>query len=380
MTIVDHLKYEKLLPHKTVDDAALLFLNLFKNVFTSESKPTLAELQDCITMIKSDYHQDSYHEVTLENLIRPKQLFLTNSKGQKVEYSYVSVKQLAIKYLKNESILNKILEERTQQNVHSPAVIKSAMDAKIGQRLRGKLKFEFYADDCETSKSSGLGSSHKILNVYMCCADLPLAERTHSDNIEKVISVDRNELKKLQCGDFDPIYELFRVLREDMYELMTQGLPVTYSTDSSETKSLYVTISHTCGDNLAIYELLGLSQCFNNNSFTCRFCGFTGKEKEGLDSIQNLDLIPRLIKEGTEPEALALIANAPRLFVFDSLPEINRWNLAPADELHDLFDGSLPEFVCQILTSIVKKSSDSNEKAYNLGTFQYQAASLIEKK
>lgn len=331
MDIIDFLKYEKLLAQTLVDEAAVMFTNLIKDVLIGEIKPSIIEMDECLELVGSEYQQDSYHDLTLQSLIKPEERQVVNNKlCRSVTYAYVPIKRVTEKYLANDSIRRKVLEEkkniRPLQNKPTSGLsneIKSAANANIADRLHGKLKFELYCDDCETSKSSGLGANHKLLNVYLTCSDLSIADRTHTTSIEKIISVDRNELKTLATDTFDPVYELFEHLRHDLHDLMTTGVLIS-SEDDSIQEIIQVTISHLCGDNLAIYELLGLSQSFNNNSFFCRFCGFSGVERDGEQTIQDHNLRPPLILDDSQPEAISLTQKARRRFVLDTLPGLTR--------------------------------------------------------
>lgn len=267
--------------------------------------------------------------------------------------------------MQNKSIMQKILNEQHEPKVKKE-IIESALDSEIAERLLGKLKLEFYADDLEASKTNGLGASQKLFNIYLTCADVPYDHRIQSEFMEKVLTVDRKKLNQLKTNNYDPVYELFEVVREDLKELMNQGIKVIFG--NGQESQVSATISHQCGDNLSVYELLGLNICFNNNSFYCRFCGWGGIERDGIESIQNHDLNPALIND--DSEAPHLIDNSKRGFVFNGLPGITRWNLASADDLHDLHDGQVPEFTANVLTRIVKKCVDKDEKAYSLGTIK----------
>lgn len=251
----------------------------------------------------------------------------------------------------------------------------------VSLRLLGKLKMELYIDDCESSKTNGLGSSSKLLQVYMTCADIPRADRIHSSEMEKILTVDRHELKSLATNDFDPIYHLFKDRRDDLTDLATSRLKVNhFGEESQDGEKVLVTLSHQCGDNLGIYEILGLSQCFNNNSFRCRFCGWLGKDVDGEDSIQNHDLTPTLIIDTRDERARDLLGASPRRFVFDTVPGVTPFNIAPPDDFHDLPEGTLPEFTVRVLTSIVEKSKDPNQPQYEIGQTKCSAANRIEQK
>lgn len=384
MEIISEFKYEKLLTHKFVDEMAVKFLNLFE--VYQQNNLSKKEMELCKKLAQYSYHQDDWYEIHLPNYIKPEEMTLENPTTKRTcQYSYVPLKEVAKKYLQNKSILEKILSEqkditrRTKKGLKNS--IKSAMDAEISHRIRGKLKMEFYVDDVETTKSNGLGSNHKILNFYLTCADLPIENKFHSDSMEKIISVERAELKSLTSENFDPLNELFKIVRKDMTDLMTNGLKVTNS--KNESVVIQATLSHQCGDNLGIYEMLGLSQSFNNNAFYCRFCGWSGKERDGEEGecIQNHCFNPPLITSDFDEKARDLLSkSSKRAFVLDGLPGITRFNIAPTDTLHDLPEGTLPEFVCRMCTRIVEKSIDSNQKAYNIGNKKSTAANVIETK
>lgn len=92
---------------------------------------------------------------------------------------------------------------------------------------------------------------------------------------------------------------------------------------------------------IILFYFVGFKICFNNNAFVCRLCGARGTSvNPNICTIQDTDQLYSIIDEPVESVLAQL--DLKHDFVFESLPNIHRFNCCPLDLLHDLAEGLLP--------------------------------------
>lgn len=334
------------------------------------------DIADFYTVARSDYLQDIYNERHLkDHVIAPQQLEFSNN-GKTMKYTYVPFKQICEKYIQNKSILQKIIFEQntaTQQN----DTFKSILDGELAieRSFRGKLKFELYFDDVELMPGNGKGKSRKYLQVYACCVDVPFQRRMHQNQIELLMMIDRKKVTSLNIDD--PFPALFAPLTQDLAQLMNEGLQLEFN---GQCLTVQVVVTSILGDNLGIYELLGKSCCFNSNSFVCRYChAYGNSNRDAVENIQNLSIGMNLVTGQEDESFLSLGQHPVRTFPFAGLPGINQWNIAPPDIMHDVSEGTMPQVLELILTSLVEKSK-AKWDSYNWGNTKREVINFITSK
>lgn len=371
MKFINKYKYEKKIIYSTVNEMATdaLDFGAFRNHSLSEE-----DFEDFYAVAKSDYLQDIYNERHLnENVILPQQLELSNN-GTTMKYTYVSFKQVCEKYIKNQHILKKIISEQSTLVNQSNTEFKSILDGELSveRNFSGKLKFELYLDDVELMPGNGKGKSRKYLQVYTSCVDVPFHQRMHQNQIELLMMIDRKKVQSLNIDD--PLPALFAPLIQDLAQLMTDGLQVEFN---GKRFTIEVVITSILGDNLGIYELLGRSCCFNSNSFICRYChAYGNSNRDAVENIQNTSIGMNLVTGQEDENFLSLGQHTVRTFPFAGLPGINQWNIAAPDIMHDVSEGTLPQVLEMILTSIVEKSK-AKVNSYNWGNTKCEAINFI---
>lgn len=342
MQNIDYFKFIKRQPSKLVNEMTLENLKLNQNYISSISE---SEFELFKKIIKSDYLQMEYRKATYKNYIPPRQLELESEHGS-CHYSYVSPIELCQQALNNKFLIEHLLKEKEGPLI-ATETFKSIMDGSVAQRLKGKLKVEIFVDDALIS-SSNRNQSQKHLFVYLTFPDIPFKERTHSNNIDMILMINRKKLDDLKLTDSMTV--LFKQLRKDLRKLICNGIQVKTSTNVETT--IYVTLSTVCGDSLGCYELLGFRMSFAPNAFICRYCSATGNTRNNNQlSIQDLSRQGLLIEEPTNEQMERL--QTRRQFSLKNLPEITQFNLCPADLMHDLPEGVLPDVIEMILTNLV---------------------------
>lgn len=370
MKFINKYKYEKKIIYSTVNEMAVDALDngAFHHHSLSEE-----DIEDFYAVARSDYLQDIYNERHLkDHVILPQQLELSNN-GTTMKYTYVSFKQICEKYIKNKFILQKIISEQGTL-IQQKDTYESILDGELSdeRNFHGKLKFELYVDDVELMPGNGKGKSRKYLQVYASCVDVPFHRRMHQNQIELLMMIDRKKVELLDIDD--PLPALFAPLTEDLAQLMNDGLQLEFNGQRFTVK---VVITSILGDNLGIYELLGKSCCFNSNSFICRYChAFGNSKRNAVENTQNISIGMNLVTGQEDENFLSLGQHAVRTFPFEGLPGINKWNVAAPDIMHDVSEGTMPQILELILTSIVEKSK-AKLGSYNWGNTKREAINFI---
>lgn len=370
MEFINKYKYEKKIIYATVNEMATdaLDFGAFHHHSLSEE-----DLKDFYSVARSDYLQDIYNERHLkEHVILPQQRELSNN-GTTMKYTYVSFRQICEKYIKNKYILQKIILEQSTQ-IHQSDAYESILDGELSEErnFRGKLKFELYVDDVELMPGNGKGKSRKYLQVYTSCVDVPFHRRMHQNQIELLMMIDRKKVTTLNIDD--PLPALFSPLKQDLVELMNDGLQVEFK---GQRFTVQVVITSILGDNLGIYELLGRSCSFNSNSFVCRYCHAYGNSKrDAVENTQNISIGMNLVTGQEDGSFLSLGQHTVRTFPFAGLSDINQWNIAAPDIMHDVNEGTMTHVLELILTSLVEKSKAKFD-SYNWGNTKREVVNFI---
>jgi hypothetical protein len=349
---INRIKFSSGLPEKTVNKLAVCLIDQFAEVI-DQNKLSSEKLQLYHKILSSNYLQASYIERSCDYYVKPVIKKVTNEQGQSVDVSVVSLTSLCRKYLTNISLCKRLIREKETSNrgQHQSLEYDSILSGSSSARLRGKLKLELFIDDTNLSSSTYTGTRQKFLKVYASFADLPIQNRAHSDDIEMVLLVNRSKLKQRNIS----LDMILKDVRDELLMLSVDGIQV--QVEGKDVK-FQVTLSAVCGDNLGINELLGFKCCFTNAAFVCRYCGALGRDRSGEDapSIQNLGWQHDLIT-GLASNELAKYGII-RPFIFDGLPDIDRWSIAPPDNAHDLCEGVLPDITELILQSLVENNQE----------------------
>lgn len=117
---------------------------------------------------------------------------------------------------------------------------------------------------------------------------------------------------------------------------------------NSKQQKVYFSLCLLLGDNKALNELMGLTQCFIKNGF-CRMCSFSVEESQTMIT-ENLSKL-RTVENYAEELAKNDFKNTGirEECIFNRLPTFNIINCPSVDIMHDLFEG-----VCQFqMTKII---------------------------
>lgn len=328
---------------------------IVKRVASSIIKMSPSEQLQTVEAIgaRTDHKQQVYVEHNYDTFI-PIQRCEINDEFLTVKYSYVSVKALCAKMVRNRYFVQRLLDE--QKMVINPNIktFKSIRDGTEFVRMKGKMKLEFYSDEAQFGLANGLDSPHaKAQNVFLTFADLPPEERARVRSKEQVIMV--NSFKLNQLNVKNPMRRLCKELIADLHDLLTNGIVTPMKLPDGTNVVLEVTVSSWLGDNQAIYDILGFSKSFHPNSFVCRECGAYGKEgkdREGKDRRHIQDL--RAVHPTTNRDLGRKHPGVRRDFLLQGLPGLHRWNISPFDIFHDLNQGLHIRSMELILNSLVK--------------------------
>lgn len=372
MKYINKYKYLKKIIHSTVNEMTVDALNAgaFRDYSLDEK-----DFADFYSVAQSDYYQDIYNERSLmSDTVLPKQLQISNN-DITLKYTYVPIRIICEKYLKNNSILQKIVsEQRRNSTTHFSDQYSSLLDGSMStaRDIQGALKIELYFDDVELSPANGKGKSRKFLQVYASCVDIPFHKRMHQHEIELVMMIDRKVANSLNLDD--PLSSLLAPLIQDLQYLLNEGIKVK---TNGRQFTVPVVITSILGDNLAIYELLGRTCSFNANSFVCRFCHAQGSSnRNATENMQNLSIGMSLLTGNENDDILSLGQHPLRTFPFASLTGVHQWNIAPPDLMHDVSEGAMPLILEIILTSIVEKSK-AKMPSYNWGRTKKESIDFI---
>ncbi len=341
MKIINKYKFGQGIAASVVNSFANDFLLLHQSI-----QPNSSSFKDYQKIALSEHLQEVYIEKTNPCYIEPLSLDkIQDIDGQMYDFKYsmTPLKSIISRALQNQSLVDHLYKEQ-HQNSSSFLSTVSLPNPLITNRVKGKLKLEVYIDDTQYSPSC-MNKTQKFTCVYVSLADIPFHLRTKRNSIDIYMLINKTKFDDLNLKDTN--YAVFHPMRSEIENInRSGGFRVSYSTDI--TFNIEVTLMSIVGDNLAIYPLLGFSGSFNPYSFTCRFCLARGRSREGSDSIQEL-----CIQRPLNSDDNNLINRS--FFVFDGFCEIDRWNIAPPDIMHDLSEGVVPAIFELIVTSISTK-------------------------
>lgn len=373
MQFINKYKFFKKIVYSTVHEMAVDALDAGAFLDSSLDDKDFA---DFYSVARSDYLQEIYNERHLKNfIIFPKQIPISNN-NTTLKYTYAPIRMICEKYLKNNSILQKIIfeQQRRTTTTHPNDKYSSLLDGSVSSKrnIQGALKMELYFDDVELTPANGKGKSRKFLQVYASCVDIPYQKRMHQHEIELLMMIDRKKVHSLNLDD--PLSILLAPLTLDLQSLLSEGIEV--ETNGQQYK-IPVVITSILGDNLAIYELLGKTCSFNANSFVCRFCHAQGNSnRNATENIQNLSIGMNLLSGNENDDILSLGQHPRHTFPFTDLTGVHQWNIAPPDLMHDVSEGAMPLILEIMLTSIVEKSK-AKIPSYNWGRTKKESIDFI---
>ncbi|KAI2810569.1 hypothetical protein BLOT_001732 [Blomia tropicalis] len=348
MKVINDDKYLNCIEATKVNESSTKWLTLMKELYFSNTKLTPEQFDNLITVAGSNKHQESYNEFHLQHYYLKPEYF--QIKGNDKEKNILREKV----EIENESVpTNQVYYSFKNGDIYL-------------ERLKGRLKIELFLDDANLSPGNS-NKSQKYLNVYATIADFPIERRTHSDDIEVILTVNRKKLMDLSLAD--PFNCLFKRMSSELKQLIEKGIELKVELDDKSEKTIIipVTISAICGDNLGIYEILGFKKSFNNNSFICRYCSAKANTTDSDSNIQNVMFRPLINKDLAQTMNLADLG-IMREFALNS-EDINRWNISPPDILHDLVEGVSLYVIELILTNFVTDSSRNITKQAIINCF-----------
>lgn len=321
----------------------------------------------------------------------------------------VSLMSLALLILQNVSIVNSILhEEKHREKCENFTIFNSELtcNPKRRERLLGRLRFEIGADDFSLELR---GSAHKYYAVYVSFTNIPPKSRLKRGTIYLWAIIWRPKLKEIGAS----IDDVFSHLRDEMRILSETGVNINCINKDNQLvkKNIKCALSGICGDNLGVYELLGLRLCWSKDECICRYCGTklcdlkNYHDKPPLLGGDNLESDLREYEQYVKAAGEHVAAGKPiksyrnrfnviRPCALLSLPGIDLWSVSPPDVLHDLSEGVVDKLLkllimkyalkglrkAQVL-NIVNKFKFSNGKfkmRIDKGEFEFSSAKAVQ--
>ena len=117
-------------------------LRLFEKYSNNSNDLSREDFKDFVRVTESDYLQDIYRKDALKTYIKPNIHELKDVEGNVIsKYSYLPLRSICEKYLKNKSILIHLHEEQQSKSKKNSAY-SSILDGEFDDRIKGKLKFD----------------------------------------------------------------------------------------------------------------------------------------------------------------------------------------------------------------------------------------------
>lgn len=293
-----------------------------------------------IDAIKKFTNSESLQEKFIDKLgyfIKPEPMMLNE-----IEIgSRINLIQLSTLVLSNPSILNEIeAEENLIGDAFDDSIFNSVLtcNSKRRQALLFKLRVEFGVDDISIIKR---GKNRKYCMVYSIFANVPPEQRLKKKNVYLIAIVNREALKKAR----GTINDILRPAFASLQSMSTDGINVHIRRKDSSTQTINIkaVLLAVCGDNLGIYEILGLKLSWSKG-FICRYClaahnqiqEYT-KKRPLAGSDHDVEEYNKLVNNLVPKQANRF--NVTNSCLFATLPGFNVWNLAPPDITHDLAEG-----------------------------------------
>lgn len=241
MQVLDKAEFEFNLPSKHVSWLSTEILSLCESYSNRSPEDSSIDISKMKKYAGSSSSRNTYRQLSNAHFISPVQEEIADDEGNTCKYSYLPLRELCLKYLANKSLLSNLQSQ--QPTSHRPKTFSTILDSEISPRLSGKLILELYSDEVVIAPAcSFVSKEQNYLQVYASFANLPIQYRTKQDDIETVLIVNRCKLNKVE----NPLPRLFAKLREDLYNLTTQGISLIIN---GECINIGVSLGAFCGDN-----------------------------------------------------------------------------------------------------------------------------------
>lgn len=234
------------------------------------------------------------------------------------------------------------------------------------------IPFCLYHDDFEPGNTLGAnGGVQSLSSFFVHFPTLPAHISTSLENIFPILSCKTSQKK----------YGLDKVLQHTITELKnleTEGISLEINNESTR---VYFSLCAVLGDNKALNELMGITQCFKKSGF-CRVCSCTSDESKTmvtedqskLRTPENYaaDLAKKDFKRtGIKEEC-----------ILNQLPSFNVINCPSVDIMHDLFEGVCHFQLSKIILHFIAQNfftlDDLNNRKslFDYGTYEIDNKSV----
>lgn len=159
----------------------------------------------------------------------------------------------------------KYVEELEKEHEIVSHIMQSKWWKEKKSTFGGKIVFPIYIYQDEYETNNPLGSHRglgKVAGVYLIISCLPPSLQSKTENIFVFELYKTDDLHNVS------IHDMFVPIIQELKYLETSGIEVKTSNGKFQ---IFFSLAKIIGDNLAVHQMLGFSQCFSAN-FPCRFC------------------------------------------------------------------------------------------------------------
>lgn len=314
--------------NKTEFDAIITnIFNIFEKSMTEKSMITYLREQDCykdpISIIVDE---------TVSDTIRNRELILAPKKSitMKMDITFIFKAFFELPGMFRECQLYMETLENDRSDIMSNVIQGTSWKIRK-ERFGNKMVIPFclYHDDFEPGNTLGANSGVQALSSFFVhFPTLPPHIATALENIFPIFS----------CKTAQKKYGLDKILHpiiEELQRIEEEGIILEIADKKIQ---VFFSLCLLLGDNKALNEMMGITQCFIKNGF-CRICSCTVEESKYLckEDSSKLRTVENYSEELAKDDFKT--TGIREECVFNKLPSFNIICCPSVDIMHDLFEG-----------------------------------------
>ena len=291
--------------------------------------------------------------------VKPVEIEIGNdTDGTSHSVVYVPILKTLDKLLQHEDVLAEVLEDRKSVD----GIMRDFCDGSsynsnpIFQQATKSLQIQFYYDDFHLTNPIGTkAKKYKTSAVYFILGNIHPRHRAKLDVIQLVsLSLYHNVVSN------HGLDAMLKPLLDDLITLETHGITVNHGATDFHFRG---TVSFIAADNLAAHALGKFPVNFGTAQRICRFCR-TREEFQGVFNEEQFQ--PRTktahdaqIQAIQEDSSLAEVYGVKGKAALGTLQYYHVIGGLPPDISHDLFEGTVPDVVATVLSTILGNNLES---------------------
>ncbi|KAJ6222812.1 hypothetical protein RDWZM_001357 [Blomia tropicalis] len=219
--LIIELRFGETIPATTYSRITSEVINQFLELFSDELSVSSQNLIKQIKRFSSRVYLQKVYLKSLGHLIEPIPITI-NTPDFELQYQYIPLKDIVNIILKNNSLVEEIIQEQTKEFT-SPSNVgylnELTCEYARWNRINGKLRIQLYSDEfCIVNPVGHSRSMHYYLVIYASFTNIPFKYRLKRDNISLVLIVNYRNITPSTTK------LVLEKLNHDMNELVLNGI------------------------------------------------------------------------------------------------------------------------------------------------------------